>query len=104
MTKSTVYAFMESCILIGWLQVRYSLLPWRLDQLPIPRGRSRDEMVVVVTPVSIALVALMGVIVTEGFDWFVGFLATGRVFFEEGRGLGGPGERCVDMYNYIMVK
>ena len=56
-------------------------------------------MVVVVTDVAIALIALMGVIVTEGFDWFVGFLATGRVFFGEGRGLGGPGERCV--YNYI---
>ncbi len=71
-----------------------------LDPLPLSRGRSRDEMIVVVTAVAIALVALMGVIVTEDFDWFLGFLATGRVFFGEGRGLGGPGEHCVDMYNY----
>ncbi len=28
--QSTVYALMEFCILIGWLQVRYSLLPWRI--------------------------------------------------------------------------
>ncbi len=54
-------------------------------------------MVVVVTAVAIAFVAVMGLTVTEGFDWLVGFLATGRAFFGEGRVFSGQGERCVEM-------
>ncbi len=33
----------------------------------------------------------------EGFDWLVGFLATGQAFFGEGRVFGGQGERCVEI-------
>ncbi len=57
------------------------LMAIKVDQRPLPRGRSRDEMVVVVTAVAIALAALIGVTVTEGFDWLMSFLATGRAFF-----------------------
>ena len=48
-------------------------------------------MVVVVTAVAIAFVAVMGLTVTEGFDWLVGFLATGRAFLEKGRDLADKG-------------
>ena len=54
-------------------------------------------MVVMVTAVAIAFVVVMGLTVTEGFDWLVGFLATGRAFFGEGRVFGGQGERCVEI-------
>ncbi len=64
-------------------------------------------MVVVVTAVAIALVALMGVIVTEGLDWFVGFLTTGRVFSEKGGDWVDQGNAvwtCIIIYGEIKFK